>query len=92
MEAGKILEEHGGRNIAVVIFGNAICHTMDQRSHQGVWVKGAGPKYDSPPGVRDTVQECLPTAAEVRLSQDSMGCACVPFSPGGPTGTKGDQP
>lgn len=78
-----------GRNIALIIFGKcglatpwATGHTKDSGS------RAAGPKYNSPPGIADTVQKCLPTATKVRLNQYFLGHACVPFRPCGAISTE----
>ena len=52
----------------ILLWSFAACHILVQRSHWGVWVKGAGSQCGSPSRVRDTVQKRLPTAPEVSLS------------------------
>lgn len=49
----------------ILLWSFAACHILVQRSHWGVWVRGAGSQCGSPSRVRDTVQKCLPTAPEV---------------------------
>lgn len=72
----------------MTIFGKCGLATPWARGHsRDSGSRRAGPKYDLPPGVGDAVQKCLPTATKARLSQYSLGHACVPLWPHGSIST-----